>query len=112
MLEYILKKMKYKFIVTLLVVISLYACKKKPYIGIYKSAGCMILEEVEVYPDKTADVSYVGLKGAGNYPCSVEGDSMIIIREKHREWYFLYRNDTLFERSRYDYNCFLVKKNE
>jgi hypothetical protein len=96
-----------------LALLGLSGCKK-PWMGKYASPGfndCMLLEYVEVYPDRSADVKYLGLRHEANFPAYFrEEDSVLIILELNKEWFFKWKgNDTLFEISNIDPYCFLVK---
>lgn len=72
---------------------------------------CYLLEFVEVHMDNTADVKYEALKDVANFAAYFRtSDSLLNIRELNKDWFFRYRNDTLFEVSNIDPYCFLVKE--
>lgn len=98
----------------LLIFLTISGCKKKPWEGKFvapEGNSCFLLDFVKVYPDNTADVKYEALKHEVNFAANFfPEDSILTIRELNREWFFKYRNDTLFETSNLDPFCILVKE--
>lgn len=86
----------------------------KPIHGRYYSNGeCFLIEWLEVYPDNTADIKYRALSEEFNVPCEIQDDTVVIVKERNRTWYWVYRNDTLKEGMHIDYpGCRLVKKRQ
>ncbi len=91
-------------------------CKKEPWQGKFvapEGNQCYLLDYVVVHQDNTADVKYEALKDDANFAAYYrESDSILNIREINKDWFFKYRNDTLFEVSNLDPFCFLVKEKE
>ncbi len=93
----------------ILTVIALASCSSKPYVGRYNTRHCILLEYIQLYPDYIAELKYMSIADPAAAPYEVLGEDTIIIKEINREWYFRYRGDTLYELTRNDANCFLVK---
>jgi hypothetical protein len=96
------------FILTLCVQLS---CSKPIHGRYYANEECFLLEWMEVYPDNTADLKYRGLSEEFNVPCHIEDDTVIVVKERNRTWYWVYRRDTLREGSHIDSpGCRMAKR--
>jgi len=84
---------------------------QKPFHGKYLATGdCFLLEWIKVYPDHTADIKYRALSEEFNVDCEIQDDSVVVLKERNRTWYWVYRRDTLREGSHNDNPfCRLIK---
>ncbi len=106
--------MKYKLIFFILLVSLLLSCKWPDYVGKYHSTNCNMLENVEVYPDKTIDIQYYGMNFSVNRPIRVK-DNIITVYNRDTEaveYEFKFENGKLYEKSGMDYGCVLEKVNK
>lgn len=91
--------------------IFMFSCSKPIHGRYYANEECFLLEWMEVYPDNTADLKYRGLSEEFNVPCHIEDDTVIVVKERNRTWYWVYRHDTLREGSHIDNpGCRMAKR--
>lgn len=86
------------------------SCSRPSYEGKYlTNEACHLLEYIEIFPDKTADVKFRSIKEAVNWPVKVKpqtSDTLVSIKD----YEFIYRNDSLVGTSANTYNCICIKK--
>lgn len=71
--------------------------------------NCTLIDYVQVFPDKTADIRFKGIKEAPNWDLKVKISRDTVLRI-HNEYEFIYRNDSLIEKSRVDIDCICIRE--
>lgn len=90
-------------IIGLLLILS--GCKRSEWAGRYKSSGCMTIEYVEFYEDKTADIKYFGASFPTNHKLTRDSNRFYV-----NIYVFEWREDgKMYEQGGYEMGCVLTK---
>jgi hypothetical protein len=94
-----------RYLIAIILVVSLASCGGAEWAGRYKSESCMTLEYVEFYQDKTADIKYFGANTATNHKLTRKGNHFYVNIYKFE----LREDGKMYEEGGYDIGCVLVK---